>query len=102
MLDVFLGKLVGLAFVVFYLGGIIWFLRWCLNDAEQRGRSKVLVFVLVFLFFPIGWIIWLMCRPPIQSSGIERFVNSQKSVRGNFKPIKKRTKPRKASSVARI
>ena len=102
MLDVVLGKLVGLAFVVFYLGGIIWFLRWCLNDAEQRGSSKVLVFVLVFLFFPVGWIIWLMCRPPIQSSGIERFLSSP-----IFPATQALAKPgpmdsRKASSVDRV
>lgn len=47
----------------------IWFLIgliasiWAASDAENRGKSGCLVFLLVFLLGPVGIILWLLIRP---------------------------------------
>lgn len=37
--------------------------KWCVEDAERRGKSGLLVFLAVFFFFPWGLIAWLIFRP---------------------------------------
>jgi hypothetical protein len=37
--------------------------RFCWNDAKKRGKSPILVTVLVLCFFPLGLIVWLLFRP---------------------------------------
>jgi len=59
-----LEKLAILGIIVVYLGGMLMFARWCFVDAEKRGVPGFLVFFLVFSTFPLGWAIWLGCRPP--------------------------------------
>jgi len=63
-----LGALFG-GMILFYLlifavviGVYIWMLVWVNNDAKQRGQSGCLPMALVFLFGPIGLIIWLLMR----------------------------------------
>jgi hypothetical protein len=37
---------------------------WAFSDARRRGKSGVLVAILVgFLAWPLGWIAWLVFRP---------------------------------------
>jgi ABC-type spermidine/putrescine transport system permease subunit I len=54
--------LAALPFIIGLLIGI-----WVYKDAEKRGKSGVLWLLIVWLIpFPIGLIIWLIVRPPIQ------------------------------------
>ena len=39
--------------------------RWAYRDACARGRNGAFAAVLVILFFPLGWVLWLALRPPI-------------------------------------
>ena len=63
-----LGALFGGAILLYVLlfavviGVYIWMLVWVNNDAKQRGQSGCLPMALVFLFGPIGLIIWLLMR----------------------------------------
>ena len=38
---------------------------WVYKDAEKRGKSGALWFIIVWITFPIGLIIWFIVRPPI-------------------------------------
>jgi hypothetical protein len=38
---------------------------WAFTDARRRGRSGILVSLMVLWTFPIGVILWLMFRPSI-------------------------------------
>jgi len=38
---------------------------WAFLDAKKRGRSGILIALLVFWTFPLGVILWLILRPPI-------------------------------------
>ena len=54
------------------VGLLAWALAFCFVDARRRGKSPLLVTLLVFLSFPLGLIAWLLFRPePLQggSSG---------------------------------
>lgn len=43
---------------------IVWKIgSWAISDAQQRGKSPLLVFVAVVFFFPWGLIAWLIFRP---------------------------------------
>ena len=49
-----------LPMLVIYIGSIV----WAYNDAEKRGKSGLLVALLVLLAtWPVGLIIWLVIRP---------------------------------------
>ena len=63
-----LGQLAGFAVLIaLVLGGLYLASNWCIKDAIRRGRSPVFVSIAVILFFPWGWIAWLVFRPdPIQ------------------------------------
>jgi hypothetical protein len=39
-------------------------IRACIDDANRRGKSPLLVCVAVILFFPWGMVAWLVFRPP--------------------------------------
>jgi hypothetical protein len=41
-------------------------------DARRRGKSPLLVCMLVFLSFPLGFVVWLIFRPKIVSGGDQR------------------------------
>ncbi|ALJ00907.1 hypothetical protein [Rufibacter tibetensis] len=63
--EVFLGLglislLIGLVGFVLYILSIIWAYR----DAERRGKSGILIAILVaFAAWPLGLVIWLLIRP---------------------------------------
>jgi len=44
---------------------LIYSIRACATDARRRGKSPLLVAMLVILFFPLGLIIWLLVRPDV-------------------------------------
>ena len=45
-------------------GTLMWMLvQWCIADAKLRNRSPIIVCCAVILFFPWGWIAWLVFRP---------------------------------------
>ncbi len=51
-------------FVIFAL--LVWSLIWVYQDAEKRGKSGILVALLVFLLeWPISLLVWLVFRPDL-------------------------------------
>jgi uncharacterized membrane protein YwaF len=48
-----------LTMTIVFVGSLI----WAYADAERRNKSGCLVALLVFLFWPIGLLIWLIFRP---------------------------------------
>ena len=40
---------------------------WAFRDAKLRGRSGILISLLVFWSFPVGVILWLYLRPELLS-----------------------------------
>ena len=71
--------------VVAFLNGIVWFfvlspfvlalflVPWSVADAKLRGKSPLLVSLVVVLFFPWGLLAWLVFRPdPIDPSNPRR------------------------------
>ena len=53
------------AFAAIFVGLIYVLSRWSTRDAIRRGKSPIWVTLLVFLFFPLGCLIWLHIRPEI-------------------------------------
>ncbi|CAN5900232.1 hypothetical protein BH24BAC1_BH24BAC1_25680 [soil metagenome] len=54
------GLLLALVVLVLY----IWSIVWAYNDAERRGKSGVLVAILVALLsWPLGLLLWILFRP---------------------------------------
>jgi hypothetical protein len=49
-------------------------IRACAIDAKRRGKSPVLVTLLVILLFPFGLVAWILFRPePPDGGGGRRF-----------------------------
>jgi len=46
---------------------------WTANDAIERGKSPVLVCLLVLLSFPFGVVAWLVFRPETTAPRRRRF-----------------------------
>jgi hypothetical protein len=46
-----------------YIGMLLWTLWVCAGDARRRGKSPLLVTLLIFISFPLGLILWLLFRP---------------------------------------
>ena len=52
----------GLLFFAIYIASLVWVYR----DAESRGKSGILVALLVaFISWPIGLIVWLIVRDKV-------------------------------------
>jgi hypothetical protein len=66
----YLGALIFLAALV---GILWWILRVCAADARRRGKSPLLVTLLVFVSFPLGLLLWLLFRPEPLNSGDKSF-----------------------------
>ena len=49
--------------IVIVLGMVVWTLWVCAADARRRGKSPVLVILLVLFSFPLGLLLWLLFRP---------------------------------------
>lgn len=49
--------------------GLVWLIvagimaKVCSRDARRRGKSPLLVCIIVIFFFPLGAIVWLLFRP---------------------------------------
>jgi hypothetical protein len=49
-------------------------IAFCALDAKRRGKSPVLVALIIFLTFPLGLIAWLIFRPdPVDGRGARPF-----------------------------
>ena len=60
----FLGGLIAISLVLFFLSLFVWSLFWVYGDAEKRGKSGCLITLLVFFVsWPLGLLIWLFARP---------------------------------------
>ena len=56
--------------LVVFVGILGWTLRVCAADARRRGKSPLLVTLLVFVSFPLGLLLWLLFRPePLNGGG---------------------------------
>jgi hypothetical protein len=56
--------IVGLLLALVLLALYIWSIVWAYNDAERRGKSGVLVALLVALLsWPLGLLLWVLFRP---------------------------------------
>ena len=52
---------------------IVFTVKICIDDARRRGKSPLLVSLLVLLSFPLGVIIWLLFRPePLKGAGAQQ------------------------------
>ena len=50
--------------------GFALLLRAAASDARKRGKSPLLVILLIVISFPLGLIVWLLFRPePIEPDG---------------------------------
>lgn len=63
--------------MVLYLRGEIMCVRWCVKDAKRGKISKLIVFLMVLVCFPVGGMTWLMCRPLMLAGSVEQFVGTQ-------------------------
>jgi hypothetical protein len=59
----FLNVLLPSTFILFVLIVLAFAIGFCWRDAKQRGKSPILVCLLVFCSFPLGLIVWLLFRP---------------------------------------
>jgi hypothetical protein len=55
-----------LIFAVVLFGLQIYSCVWAGSDAERRGKSGILIGLLVFFTWPLGLLIWLVARPEQQ------------------------------------
>lgn len=56
--------ILGIPFFLVILGLLIWSLVWVYRDAEKRGKSGLIVALMVFLLnWPISLLVWLVFRP---------------------------------------
>lgn len=57
-----------LLFVLF-----VFAIRACATDARRRGKSPLLVTLMVLFFFPLGLLAWLLFRPePLDAVSAQR------------------------------
>ena len=61
--------------VLFYYFAV----RWACEDAEARNMSKVVAVVLVVVFFPIGWLFWLVMRPKKREFDFELYKHTARN-----------------------
>ncbi|MGV3532884.1 MAG: hypothetical protein ACO1QR_10980 [Chthoniobacteraceae bacterium] len=53
------------AFCLVSLAVLKLFIDWALKDAAARGKPGWLVALVVVFFLPLGWLHWLLFRPPL-------------------------------------
>lgn len=62
VIAIIVSLIIGLLFLVLYIASIVWVYR----DAERRGKSGIVVALLVaFISWPIGLLVWLLVRKSI-------------------------------------
>lgn len=58
-----------LVFLLGFLAVYIWSIVWACRDAGRRGKSPLLVGILVALLsWPIGLVVWLLIRPDVTTT----------------------------------
>jgi hypothetical protein len=62
-----------IGFCVVYLVIVKLMIDWAVRDAEARAKPGWLVALVVVFFFPVGWLCWLLLRPPISRRGPDEF-----------------------------
>jgi hypothetical protein len=60
----FAANSLAIMFLAFVLVMIAMMIRVIAKDARRRGKNPALVVLLCLLSFPLGWIVWLIFRPP--------------------------------------
>ena len=59
---IIIALIIGLVFFVIYIASLVWVYR----DAERRGKSGILIALLVaFISWPIGLLVWLIVRDKV-------------------------------------
>jgi hypothetical protein len=58
------GAAVGLV-AILSIAFLLWLGRWAVRDARRRKKPALLVLIAVLLFFPWGWMAWVLFRPPL-------------------------------------
>jgi hypothetical protein len=71
-MDNFGNVVVALFFGLLFLFLLAWTINACIHDARRRGKSPLLVTILVVFFFPVGLIVWLIFRPALIDGGGDR------------------------------
>ena len=68
MINAFLNGIVW-ALLLFPLVLAVFLVPWSIQDAKLRGKSPLLISLVVVFFFPWGLLAWLIFRPePIEST----------------------------------
>lgn len=66
-------NLLPLFYLLALFAGLFVTVRVCVADARRRGKSPLLVTLLVLACFPFGAIVWLLFRPaPLNGDGNDR------------------------------
>jgi hypothetical protein len=73
MNDFFWSYLASLISLAVFLVFLVWILRVCAADARRRGKSPLLVTLLIFVSFPLGLLLWLLFRPEPLNGGDKSF-----------------------------
>jgi uncharacterized RDD family membrane protein YckC len=60
-------------FLAALLGIMWWTVQVCAADARRRGKSPLLVTILIFVAFPLGLLLWLVFRPEPLDGGDKGF-----------------------------
>ncbi|HEV7405416.1 MAG TPA: hypothetical protein VGO11_20905 [Chthoniobacteraceae bacterium] len=58
--------LIMLILFALYMTLVIWSLVWVAKDAEARGKSGILLALLMFFTWPVGLLVWIVARPPLR------------------------------------
>ena len=59
---IIIALIIGLVFFIIYIASLVWVYR----DAERRGKSGILVALLIAVIsWPIGLIVWLIVRDKV-------------------------------------
>jgi hypothetical protein len=64
--------LLGILFLLLAAYLLYRYISWAVSDARRRGKSALLVLIVVFCSFPLGLVLWLLFRPPLNHSVLRR------------------------------
>ncbi|MCM1981907.1 hypothetical protein [Lyngbya confervoides] len=64
------GVVIGLLFYLLLLGAFIGSLVWAYRDATRRGKPGFWVALMVAILWPLGILLWIVFRPPLQGDRV--------------------------------